>query len=153
MKDGIYFSPKFGRLVEHRGQSTKYYWSPQQLDYLRRHYPNTANEELAGCLGVCVRTMMRKAREIGLSKDPAYIRRIGEAGRNIARAVNKRNGNPGQFRKGEHRSPGTEFKPGQKHKEATKAKIAEALRRWHRANPGMARVNALKAWNTKHLNS
>ena len=60
--DGARYHPAYDRIMEHQGYALRIYWSTSMLDYLRKHYPTTLNEELAGCLGVSQRTMIRKAR-------------------------------------------------------------------------------------------
>lgn len=62
------------------------------LDFLKANYATTLNEELAGCLGVSVRTLVRKAREIGLEKDQSWLRRIWDKRRLIAHVVSKKDG-------------------------------------------------------------
>jgi hypothetical protein len=47
---GVAYHPSRGRLMELKGYSLRIYWSPDMLDYLRRHYATTLNDELAGCL-------------------------------------------------------------------------------------------------------
>lgn len=37
-KDGTYYNPKYGRIVVHKGYSTRIFWSASMLDYLRRWY-------------------------------------------------------------------------------------------------------------------
>jgi len=81
------------------------------LDYLKANYATTLNEELGGCLGVSLRTVIRKARELGLSKDKEWLRKIWDERRMIAHIVSKTKGYPGSFQKGQHVSPATEFKP------------------------------------------
>jgi hypothetical protein len=144
-KDGIYFNQKMGRIVEHRGYSTRIYWSTDMLDYLRRHYPTTLNEELAGCLGVSQSTLNRKARELGLKKDPAWLHQVWEERRKMGQIVSRKRDHPGSFKKGTHNSPATEFKPGHQPSPEVKRKQSESMRRWHRMNPGAARARALKA--------
>lgn len=70
------------------------------------------NDELSGWLGVSVRTVVRKARELGLEKDSAWLKGIYDEHRKMAVASTKVNGNAGTFRKGYHASPATEFKKG-----------------------------------------
>lgn len=148
-KDGIYYHPKMGRIVEHYGYSTRIHWSPSMIDYLRQHFPTTLNEELAGCLGVSQRTMIRKARELGLQKDEAWLRRIWNERRKMAHLVSKSKGYPGGFRKGEHSNPDGEFKKGHQHSEEWLATQSEKLKRWYRLNPLKAKAKAKKAWATR----
>jgi DNA-binding Lrp family transcriptional regulator len=43
------------------------------LSELKRYFPNSPNREVAELLGVSERTMIRKARELGLVKEKKYI--------------------------------------------------------------------------------
>ena len=49
------------------------YWTPNMISVLKRHYPNSPNSEVCEMLGVSERTMVRKARELGLYKSQEYI--------------------------------------------------------------------------------
>lgn len=69
-KDGLYYNSGKGKIMEHKGYATSIHWTPQMIADLRRWFPTTLNEELAGILGVSQRTMIRKARELGLQKNP-----------------------------------------------------------------------------------
>lgn len=71
-----FYSEKHGRIVVREKAATSIFWSTDMLDYLRRHYATTLNDELAGCLGVSKRTMIRKARQLGLTKDKAWLMSI-----------------------------------------------------------------------------
>lgn len=148
-KEGVHYSPKAGRIMEYHGYSVRIHWSPQMLAYLRRHYATTLNEELAGCLGVSPRTMIRKARELGLEKDPSWLRGIWDERRLMAHAVSRSKGYPGSFRKGVRNNPEGEFKPGHRQPPEVRARHAEALRLWYRRNPQKARQKAKKAWETR----
>ena len=80
--DGTFMHRTLGRLVEHKGYSTRIFWNGNMLSIMRRHYHNTLNRELAEMLGVSERSVTRKAREMGLEKDVLYAFRdasfIGE---------------------------------------------------------------------------
>lgn len=149
VKDRIYFDPKTGRTMEHKGYATRIHWGTSMLDYLRRHFPTTLNEELAGCLGVSQRTMIRKARELGLQKDEAWLHQVWEERRRMAHIISRRKGYPGGFAKGVRNSPDTEFKKGHTASPEVKQKQSEGMRRWYRMNPTKAKAKALKAWETR----
>lgn len=106
----VFMHPTMQRIVERDHYATRIFWSKDMKEYLMRHYSNTLNDELAGCLGVSVRTLVRKARELGLQKDPSWMSKIIEERRMMAHAESKRKGYPGAFKKGQHASPATEFK-------------------------------------------
>ena len=59
--EGTRYNPAYGRIMTHEGYATRIFWSKAMIDYLRRHFATTLNDELAGCLGVSRRTMIRKA--------------------------------------------------------------------------------------------
>lgn len=147
--DGARYHPSYGRVMEHHGYSLHIFWSAQMIDYLRRHFPVTLNEELAGCLGVSVRTMIRKARELGMKKDPQWLASVWSENRLLAHSVSKRRGYPGGFKKGQHANPEGEFKTGEAHSEETKRKRVESLKRWYKRHPKEARAKAIKAWETR----
>jgi len=119
------------------------------LNYLRRHFATTLNDELAGCLGVSQRTMIRKARELGLEKDPQWLSEVWEERRHMAHSVAKKKGFPSRFKKGEHANPAGEYKPGRKPPAEETAKRAESMRQWYKRNRKAASDKARKAWETR----
>lgn len=149
VREGVYYHQKMGRMVKHEGYSTAIYWSRQMLDYLRRHFATTTNEELAGCLGVGQRTVVRKARELGLRKDQQWLRALWDDHRMMAQSAARRKGNPGTFRKGVRNNPAGEFKPCRKPTEEEIAKRSASMRRWYRHNPDKASAKSRKAWETR----
>ena len=148
-KEGVYYNPKMGRVVRHEGYSTAIFWSRDMLDYLQRHYPTTLNVELAGCLGVSPRTLIRKARELGLEKDASWLSRIWEERRLMAWMASKRKGYPGRFPKGVRSNPSGEFKPGHRLSDEAEARRSAKLRQWYRIHPHAASDRARKAWETR----
>lgn len=100
VKDGIFLRKSKGRIIEHKGLATRIFWSPSMLSYLQRHFPNTKNEELAGAIGVSVRTMVRKARELNLKKDDEWLADVNNENRVLANAESKRKGYPAAFKPG-----------------------------------------------------
>lgn len=152
-KQGIYYNPKVGRIVEHHHYATRIFWNTSMLDYLRRHFPTTLNEELAECLGVSPRTMIRKARELGLEKDPKWLHDVWEERRKLAHFISRSKGYPGGFKKGEHANPAGEFKKGRKPTDEELAKKSEQMKQWYRRHPIEARVKARKAWESRRANT
>lgn len=108
----IYFHPEKERIVVHDHYATRIFWNQQMLQYLQQNFATMLNSELAEWLGVSQRTVIRKARELGLEKDAGWLRDIWAERRMMAVASTKTNGNAGLFRKGQHASPETEFKKG-----------------------------------------
>ncbi len=152
-RDGVFRDPATGRMYEHRGYSRRIFWSRQMLDDLRRLFPTTINDELAEFLGVSVRTLTRKAREIGVVKDPEWLAKVWEERRKWAVMSARRKGFPGSFRKGEHANRETEFKPGHQLTEEQAAKRKASMREWNRMHPGSARARSLRAWETRRMNN
>lgn len=151
-RQGIYYSEKHRRIVEHRGYATRIFWSTSMTDYLRRHFATTTNEDLAGCLGVSQRTVVRKARELGLEKDAEWLRAVYDERRRMALSASRRKGHPGSFKKGVHNNPAGEFKPGHGESPETRAKRIEALRRWARRNRDKVMARGAKAAQTRREN-
>ena len=151
-RDGRFWHPAYGRVMEHDGYALRISWSQQMMDDMRRMYPTTINDELAGYLGVSKRTMIRKARELGLEKDPKWLSAIWEERRQWARMASAAKGYPGGFRKGEHASPEYEFKPGHRPTEEVREKQAAARRRFNLLNPEKLKERARKAAETRKRN-
>lgn len=133
--DRVYYDAKTGRMMEHRGYSTRIFWSRKMLDDLRRDFPTTLNEELAGYFGVSIKTVIRKARELGLKKDPEWLAAKWDECRKLAHVMSKSLGYPGAFRKGHHSSPATEFKPGHKLTDEQKQRQLANLRKHNLRHP------------------
>lgn len=119
------------------------------LDYLRRHFATTLNEELAGCIGVSQRTMIRKAHELGLRKDAEWLIAIWNERRKEANVVSRQKGYPGGFKKGQHANPDGEFKPGHRLTPEQAARQRDGMRRWYRLHPDEAKAKAEKTLNTR----
>lgn len=115
-------------------------WTPQMLKLLNDHYATMFNRDLTKLVGVSMRSLIRKARELGLEKTPDFqeVKRK-EIGRRAGLAkIGKTS--PALFRKGEHRNPGGEFKPGRVESAETKAKRAASLREYHRRRKLLERL-------------
>lgn len=82
-KDGVRMG-KDGHLKEHKGSIARIYWGEQKLRDFKRLFPIKSNDDLVITFGVSLRTLIRKARELGLSKSSEYIshqcRKSGRAG-------------------------------------------------------------------------
>jgi len=91
----------------------KYHWSKKDIETLQEIFPVTSNQKCAEIFNVSVRTIVRKARELGIEKHPDHrvlydFREFGRRGSLHPNSIRSR------IRPGERRSPGTEFKPGNK---------------------------------------
>lgn len=112
------------------------YWTPFMTESLRKLFPTSSNEEIAGLLGVSTSTLARKVKELGLRKDTEYLHRVfSESGR-IGQARLKKTGRA-------HR-----YTSGHRHSEETKRKIRETMLRYHREHPDVMR----RAWETRRSN-
>lgn len=151
-KDCIYRDPKTGRIMEHKHYATRIFWSKQMLDDLSRLYPITLNDELAGYLGVSPRTMIRKARELGIYKDPDWLNNIFNQRRKWAQMAARRKGYPGGFRKGQHHNPAGEFKKGHVPTPEQQQRRVAGLKKWCRENPKKLHEKAMKTWETRRKN-
>lgn len=70
-EDGIRL--KDGRYVVYDMQATSILWTGNMLSDLKRNFATTKNKDLAEHLGVSMRTISRKAKELGLVKDKAWL--------------------------------------------------------------------------------
>jgi len=147
--DGVFRDEKTGRLMEHRGLSKRIFWSRQMIDDLCRHFPTTTNDELAELFGMCKKTILRKARELGLEKDPEWLLELWNSHRHMALVVSKKMGNPGCIKKGMHLNPATEFKPGRQVTEEQKRKRKESLRITTLRHPEISKERGRKISETK----
>lgn len=152
VKDGVRYNEKYGRLIEHRGYSTRYFWSTQMLDYMRKNFATTLNQELADWLGIPKRTVIRKARELGLYKDKEWLKEIDRERARFALAAANKMGNPGCIQPGQHLSPATEFKKGNVPTEEVKRKQIESQKRYNRLHPDKVRARIEKATETRRMN-
>ena len=73
---GLTYDRDTGKLWLRKGRGRSLVWTSQMLSDMRRLFPTTRNDELAGVLGLAVRTVVRKAREMGLEKDKEWLRTI-----------------------------------------------------------------------------
>ncbi len=62
-----------GQYINYQGRKKSIHWTGNMLSDLKRHYPTTKNKELAELLGVSERTLVRKARELGIGKNPEWL--------------------------------------------------------------------------------
>ena len=95
-----------------RGSAISIYWTPLMIHYITSYFATTTNEELAGLVGVSQRTLIRKARQLGLSKDKDWLAKIWEERRLMARASSKAKGYPGCFKPGNMIGEEYRFKKG-----------------------------------------
>ena len=97
-------------------------WTPQMLTMLKALFAITFDDSLARCLGVSKRSLIRKARELGLEKEPGFIeKRQNEINRRISESAKRSTKTRTRFKKG-HQNQATQFKPGHVETPEMKAK-------------------------------
>lgn len=89
--------------------------TPEQKAMLRREYPHIRTSVLAAMMGLGTRTVVRRARELGLEKSPEFMRECQRFSAKRAKESHLKNGTynprgvvPENFKKGE----AYQFKPG-----------------------------------------
>lgn len=116
---------KIGLKKEHYG----IVWTPQMLKMLTDYFPTTFNRSLAKWIGVSMRSLIRKARELGLEKRPGFLDdRRGDIIDLARTGLKKCNKAGGRFRKGERNNPAGEFKPGHVESPETKARRIASMK-------------------------
>lgn len=88
-KDG-FFHDDVGRPVEYRNGHRRFDWTPQMLYDLKRLYPTTKNEELAGIFMMSKTTVARKAKSLGIQKDKEWMANISKEHALLGGYANKR---------------------------------------------------------------
>lgn len=104
-------------------------WTPQRVKMLTDFYGIMFNKDLALWLGMSERTLKRKARELGLKKGESFYRRKSAVIRQRQSESLKKAECSSRIKKGERRSPDTEFKKGYKPSAEVIAKRRETRKR------------------------
>ena len=125
-------------------QGLRVYWNKQMLSDLCRWYSTTKNEELAEILGVSVRTMIRKARQLGLRKDSEWMHNISMSHLHLANLVNRKNNHPNGFKKGVRSNPEGEFIKGHTDSKETRKRRSQSLKRYWLLHPQAKHALSLK---------
>ena len=109
-------------------------WTPERIKLLVTFFPTMFNKPLAKWIGVSLRTMLRKARELGLEKQEGFLeKRRKDISLLASEALRKKQNVSTRFKKGERFNPDGEFKKGHKESEETKAKRIQSLKEsWRR---------------------
>ena len=112
MKAGTVFTANDGtRRVKTNERDSSLYWDYNMLYALRKYYPNTPTDEVAGMCGVSVRTLIRKANALGIKKDPKWLEERQNRGLRMMKFLNRSRPNLGTFKKG-MAPTATSFKKG-----------------------------------------
>ena len=86
VKDGRRINAR-GQAIEKLGNKTKLYWGEIKMQDFKRLYPVTKDRDLAIDFGCSMRTIGRRAKEYGLTKDPGWLTNVIAENRRIANAV------------------------------------------------------------------
>ena len=105
--------------------------TPSMLSKLYRDFPKKFNRELAAELGVSVRTLIRKARELGINKEPDFLDRNREV---ISRMAAIGQLNNIEYQKGRNErlieaGKKTRFKKGQRPMQIDRKKMVQTRRK------------------------
>lgn len=100
--------------------TVKHLWTPSEMGYIAKHYPDMRTDEIAKTLGLTVPQVYSKAKRMNIKKSQAFLD-SAESGRTTGECGKSTRFKPGQtsWNKGKHyqaggRSAETQFKPGGK---------------------------------------
>ena len=103
------------------------------LDTLREYYPTMFNDALAKLLKVSLRTLQRKARELGLEKVKDFQQvRAEDISRRLSDALKRsyaENGHPCAFKPGVRNNPDGEFQKGHRFPDDIENERKDKIRR------------------------
>ena len=68
----LYLPPAFKKSTKRAYRATVQ-WSDERIDYLKANFATKFNKDLAAALGCGWRTVIRKARELGLEKEDGFL--------------------------------------------------------------------------------
>ena len=74
-------NPDIGKIVQRDGRWVvlygrgrgKVYWTPDMISIVRKYYHTNSNKEIGEMIGVSKTLVHRKARELGMKKNPDYL--------------------------------------------------------------------------------
>ena len=108
-------------------------WTPNMIKLLTDFFPIMFNKPLAKWIGVSQRTMLRKARELGLEKQEGFLEKRRKDIQQLASEALKKVECETRFKKGERFYPEGEFKKGHQESPETKEKRRASLKEsWRR---------------------
>ena len=123
----LYLPPVFKKGTK-RTSRVPVEWSDERIDYLMENFATKFNKDLATVLSCNWRTVIRKARELGLEKEPGFLDK--KRPQIIKLQIGSQQPNPHKGEKG-WQVPGGEvyhFKPGNVPATKTDPKVAEKAR-------------------------
>lgn len=153
MGERVFYSERMKRVVEVEGSAVRIRWSEAMLSYLKRNYATTKNAELVEYLGISLRTLIRKARELGLEKDREWFVEVSRQNIGIALIACRSKGWPGHFKKGVRNHPDSEFKKGHKFTGEIEEKRISNLKKYNIRNPQKVKDRANRAAATRKARS
>lgn len=121
------YDPKTGRAYVKVGRVWQIRWSADMEGYMRRKYATTKNATMAAALGISTKTLIGKAREMGLWKDRTLLRQWQKQNLLIANAMYRAKGCPNCFKPGNNL--GKRFEKGHQLTEEQREKQQMALKR------------------------
>lgn len=74
----VYMGDNGMLLQRSKGGHPYIFWNGNMISELKRYYPNTSNRDMVELLGVSERTIVRKARELGLEKSEEYVSKVNK---------------------------------------------------------------------------
>ena len=98
-------------VIRPKRRTTRIQFTPEQEQWMRDYFATTLNQECADHLGVSMRTMIRLARRLGLTKDPSFCHEQTMQHCAMMHRLNKGEGNAGAHNLIEHGKP-FRFQPG-----------------------------------------
>lgn len=110
-----------------KGKPLGIQWTPQMEKMVRDFYPIMFSKPLAKWIGVSHRSLIRKARELGVEKQPGFLDKKRDE---ISRMAGCKGGNSGSFKKGSLAGKETRFKPGHQLSPEAKQKQSESMKKY-----------------------
>lgn len=124
-----YYELYIPTIIPSKRRTTGIKWTDEMVDIITSKFATSFNRDLADELGVSMRTMIRKARELGLEKEPGFLDKNRKKISQMARDA--RSPNPTKGQKG-WSVPGGEmyrFKPGHVPAMKNNPELIERVRR------------------------
>jgi len=119
------YLPRIPRIRNHK----KIKWPPGMIEKVRREFPVKYNRDLARDLNVSMRSLIRKARELGIQKENDFLVKRKKEIQKMAREAHSPH--PYKGVKGWHvpNSKGTRFKPGKISIMKTNPEVVQRVRK------------------------
>jgi len=114
--------------LKHKKAWRKIEWAPEMIKAVESRFPSSYNKELAKELGISWRSLVRKARELGIEKEAGFLaKRRGEISK---MATEAKPPHPAKGKKGWHvpNSEATRFAPGRISVMKTDREVVERAR-------------------------